>query len=248
MDISRYFCLKFRKITKSNFHCMPNQEIIKTEDGSDTIYNQDIGESYHSRFGALQESMHVFITAGLRQIKYSSVNILEIGFGTGLNALLSLAESMRSGQTMQYITIEKFPLPRKIWNQLNYTHILPDIEPHLFNSLHDAEWNMQTQITDNFSILKLSCDLLEIDYSTFAPVDLVYFDAFSPEKQPELWETSVIKKITSCCAQGSKFVTYCAKGAVRRSLIEAGYTTERIAGPPGKREMLRGTKNSRKEV
>ena len=227
---------------------MATTEISKTDDGSDTIYNRDIGESYHSTFGAVQESMHVFISAGLRQMKNSAVSILEIGFGTGLNALLSLAESMRSGQTIRYIAIEKYPLSATIWNRLNYMEILPDSDPHVFNALHDADWNKQTQITDNFSLLKLSSDLLDLDYSDFPFIDLVYFDAFSPEKQPELWETIVFRKIAEHCNPGAKFVTYCAKGAVRRSLTEVGYTVERIPGPPGKREMLRGTKSANKEV
>jgi tRNA U34 5-methylaminomethyl-2-thiouridine-forming methyltransferase MnmC len=115
--------------------------------------------------------------------------------------------------------------------------------PLLFKNIHDAHWNLEVNITPNFSILKLSADLLMLDFSALPFFDLIYYDAFSPEKQPELWETSVFKRIANHCNPDAKIVTYCAKGAVRRSMKEAGFIPERIPGPPGKREMLRGTKS-----
>ena len=216
-------------------------ELVKTADGSDTLFAREIDEHYHSTFGAVQESKHIFIEAGLRKCELTSINLYEVGFGTGLNAYLTLLESIKSNLSILYITIEKYPLPSKIWTALNYSEIVPEGNPLLFKLIHDAKWNEEVRITDHFTILKLSSDLTNIDYSKLPLFNLIYFDAFSPEKQPELWETSIFLQLASHSAFGAKLVTYCAKGAVRRSLIAAGFTAERIPGPPGKREMLRGT-------
>jgi len=216
-------------------------ELVKTADGSDTLFVREIDEHYHSTFGAVQESKHIFIEAGLHQFDQTSVNIFEVGFGTGLNAYLTAIESVKTNQSILYITIEKYPLPSSIWNSLNYSEIVPEGNPSLFQMLHNAAWNEKVKITEHFSILKRSSDLTAIDYSSFPMFDLVYFDAFSPEKQPELWETSIFLELASHCSHQAKLVTYCAKGVVRRSLITAGFSVERIPGPPGKREMLRGT-------
>ena len=221
---------------------MVTHTIFKTDDGSDTLFMTELGEHYHSTYGAIQESMHVFIDAGLRQIVQPVLTLFEVGFGTGLNAWLSVMETLKTGQSVHYITIEKYPLPSELWTALNYPSILPEGDPKLFREIHEAEWNLTQKINDHFTLLKLSSDLADLDYSAFPMFDLIYFDAFSPEKQPELWKTSIFRKISDHCAQNAKIVTYCAKGDVRRSLIEVGFTAERIPGPPGKREMLRGTK------
>ena len=222
---------------------MTTPKLVKTEDGSDTLFVPALDEHYHSIHGAVQESMHIFIHAGLHQCDKSYLNIFEVGFGTGLNAYLTILESIKTKQTIRYFTIEKFPLQSEIWSALNYPAIVTDGEPELFRMIHEAKWNEEVKINDHFSIFKLSYDLLDIDFSIFPLFDLIYFDAFSPEKQPALWETSIFIKLENRCAMFAKLVTYCAKGAVRRSLKEAGFTPERIPGPPGKREMLRGTKN-----
>jgi len=216
-------------------------EIVKTADGSDTLFVSELNEHYHSTFGAVQESKHIFIEAGLQKCELPSINLFEVGFGTGLNAYLTVLESINLNQTILYITIEKYPLPSKIWTSLNYGEIVPKGNPEFFTMIHEAKWNEAVKITDHFSILKLSSDLTDIDYSKLPLFHLIYFDAFSPEKQPELWETSIFLQLASHCESGAKLVTYCAKGVVRRSLIEAGFTAERIPGPPGKREILRGT-------
>lgn len=223
---------------------MITPELIKTDDGSDTLFVRALGEHYHSTFGAVQESMHIFIEAGLRKCDQSSLTVFEVGFGTGLNAYLTLLETVTAKNKIRYITVEKYPLPSVIWTVLNYPTVIPEGNPKLFREIHNARWNKEVKITDRFSLLKLSTDLLEVDYSTLPWFDLIYFDAFSPIKQPELWETSIFRQIANHCAPAGKFLTYCAKGAVRRSLNEAGFTTERIPGPPGKREVLRGTKIS----
>ncbi|HEY3389090.1 MAG TPA: tRNA (5-methylaminomethyl-2-thiouridine)(34)-methyltransferase MnmD [Prolixibacteraceae bacterium] len=216
-------------------------ELVKTADGSDTLFVRELNEHYHSTFGAIQESMHIFIQAGLQKCEKVSINLFEVGFGTGLNAYLTLLESIKTNQNILYITVEKYPLPSAIWTALNYKEIIPEGNPNLFRMIHEAMWNEKVKITDHFSILKLSSDLKDIDYSALPSFDLIYFDAFSPEKQPELWENSVFFQLADHCEFMAKLVTYCAKGVVRRSLIAAGFTTERIPGPPGKREILRGT-------
>ena len=219
-------------------------ELVKTEDGSDTLFVKELGEHYHSTFGAVQESMHVFIEAGLRTCKKDALNLFEIGFGTGLNTYLTVLETLQTKQTILYITIEKYPLPPEIWTTLNYPIVVPDGNPGLFKKIHEASWDKEVEITENFTLLKLSSDLEKIDYSVLPNFDLIYFDAFSPDKQPELWQTSIFQSLADHCATMAKIVTYCAKGVVRRSIKEAGFTPERIPGPPGKREMLRGTKLS----
>ena len=217
-------------------------ELVKTADGSDTLYNNELGEHYHSTFGAVQESIHIFINAGLRECNQQSLNIFEVGFGTGLNAYLTVLESLKTNQTVLYITVEKYPLPSTTWTTLNYPTMIPDGKPDLFRMIHEMQWNKAVKITSRFTLLKLSSDLTGVDYLALPLFDLIYFDAFSPEKQPNLWETSIFCQLSNHCTPMAKLVTYCAKGAVRRSLQAAGFITERIPGPPGKREMLRGTK------
>jgi len=221
-------------------------ELVKTRDGSDTLFVKELNEHYHSTFGAVQESMHIFIEAGLRQCEQTSINLFEVGFGTGLNAYLTLLDTLKTNQTIRYVTIEKYPLPSTIWKSLNYTELIPEGNLPIFQMIHEANWNEEVKITDHFSILKLALDLGDVDYSKLPLFDLIYFDAFSPEKQPELWGTSIFLQLSEHCANNAKLVTYCAKGIVRRSLIAAGFITERIPGPPGKREILRGTINNQR--
>ena len=218
-------------------------EIVKTNDGSDTVFLKELGEHYHSSFGAVQESLHVFINAGMRKCNINPITIFEVGFGTGLNAYLTISETLTNRKSIRYITIEKYPLPREIWKSLNYPTIIENANPLYFKNIHEVPWNQEINITPNFSILKLPTDLTLLDLSELPLFDLIYYDAFSPEKQPELWETQIFKKLADHCLPNAKIVTYCVKGAVRRSMKEAGFTPERLPGPPGKREMLRGTKS-----
>jgi len=216
-------------------------ELVKTADGSDTLFVRELNEHYHSTFGAVQESKHIFIEAGLHQCEQTSINLFEIGFGTGLNAYLTALECSKTNQSILYISVEKYPLPVGIWTTLNYSEMIPEGNSLLFKMIHEAKWNEIAKVTDHFSLLKLSVDLLHVNYPILPLFDLIYFDAFSPEKQPELWDTSVFTQIASHCEFKAILVTYCAKGVVRRSMIAAGFTVERIPGPPGKREILRGT-------
>jgi len=219
-------------------------EIRMTEDGSPTLYLNELDEHYHSTFGAVQESQHIFIGSGLNQCHANELTVLEIGFGTGLNCFLSLLACLRSGQTIRYTAVEKFPLPIEIWEKLAYSMPFPESRPEHFTLLHSVAWGSGIWITPRFELHKIEADLLEIEPAVLPLADLVYFDAFSPEKQPELWQQSIFETLFGRMKEGGILVTYCAKGVVRRSLQTVGFRVERIPGPPGKREMLRAWKEA----
>lgn len=270
-----------------------------TEDGSHTLYVPELNEHYHSTHGALQESTHIFIKDGLlhrlrahvsdrpdqphsqrngeEQQYYSeqsqqptpSITLLEIGFGTGLNALLTLLEAEKRGINLFYHTLERYPISVEAAQHLNYPAMLKNLENKMavenppqnnqndlsdgrlvnntiekqFLQLHTAPWEQATTINPNFTLLKQ-----EIDFSrpaTFIPVkkiDLIYFDAFAPKKQPEMWTQKIFDHLYRISNRGAMLTTYCAQGVVRRSLQTAGFQVERLPGPPGKREILRATK------
>jgi tRNA U34 5-methylaminomethyl-2-thiouridine-forming methyltransferase MnmC len=220
--------------------------LITTEDGSHSIFVKDLNEVYHSRYGAVNESRHVFIEAGLMPLSTSKMqngfNILEIGFGTGLNAFLTLQQSLKMKLKVNYVTLEPYPIEKEIWQQLNYPEIIkmPDGNK-MFRELHNCDWERFAKIHPRFRIKKHLSGIVkvELNYDYF---DLVYFDAFAPEIAPELWTLSVFQKIFNAMKRGGVFVTYSAKGAVRRALQSAGFEVERIPGPKGKREMLRAVK------
>ena len=214
-------------------------ELQTTSDGSYTLYVPEIDETYHSTHGALQESSHIFINVGLKQNLKQCVNVLEVGFGTGLNAFLTAIEAEKSGREIHYHTLEKYPIPFEKTVQLNYSHqISSDNANALFEKIQKAEWEIDVKITNGFILRKLHCD-----FTTYQPdttFDVIYFDAFSPEKQPEMWTEEQFQKIYNACNQGAILTTYCAKGVVRRTLQAVGFKVERLPGPPGKREILRG--------
>jgi len=215
-------------------------EIKVTEDGSHTLFVPQIDECYHSTHGAIQESEHIFIEAGLKQCAKKKINVLEIGFGTGLNAFMTLLEGERSGRIIHFTSLEKYPVEMEKVKLLNYPEeIAPDKKP-LFEQLHLSPWNDEVQITPYFTLKKIEADFTEYDYTD--NFDVVYFDAFSPEKQPEMWTNLLFEKIYDHCLPGAILTTYCAKGYVRRALQDSGFKVERLPGPPGKREILRGSK------
>lgn len=215
--------------------------LITTGDGSHSLLNTHLNETYHSHHGAVQESLHVFIDKGLKffleSSKSTEVTIFEVGFGTGLNAFLTmqLAKSRPSINTV-YTTIEAFPLGREVWSQLNYA--ASDRED--FNQLHESEWEQFVRISHNFVLGKKRITLQEITLTE--SFDVIYFDAFAPNKQPEMWEIPVLEKVVAAMKAGSVFVTYCAKGQLKRDLKSLGLTVETLAGPPGKKEMVRALK------
>ena len=223
------------------------RKIITTKDGSHTVAIPEMNVTYHSIHGAIQESMHVFIQAGLKDsgmFDYVAVQgILEIGFGTGLNALLTLIEADRHKNRIYYTAIELYPLNETEISKLNYCEQLnqPHYKP-LFEKMHQCEWEEMFEITDNFRLTKIKCSLL--DFSTENSFWLIHFDAFAPAAQPELWTKEVFEKLYSMTNEGGILVTYCSKGDVRKAMQAAGFGVEKIPGPPGKREMLRATKLS----
>jgi len=214
--------------------------IETTADGSHTLFVPEMNEHYHSVNGARQESVHVFIEAGLRQLPLSELSLLEVGFGTGLNAFLTMIEAAESGRFVHYTSLELYPLEPEIISQLNYGKLISEQHAHWFERLHRANWNEEVQITPNFTLYKVKADLCQ--YTFEQNFDLVYFDAFAPDKQPEMWNPAHFEQIFSHCNPGAILTTYCAKGTVRRALIAAGFGVERIPGPPGKRQMLRAKK------
>ncbi|AMM51178.1 SAM-dependent methyltransferase [Rufibacter sp. DG15C] len=219
-------------------------EVRQTRDGSTTLFVPELNEHYHSVHGALQESLHVFIKMGLEDAltRTATVRILEVGFGTGLNALLTLQHTLATKAEVVYDTLEKYPLSMEMVNQLGFDKFI--LNPELldfFTPLHAEPWEQPVAITPQFMLRKLETDL-----EAFAPApesyNLVYFDAFAPEKQPHLWTDAIFQKMYDALAPGGTLVTYCAKGSFKRSLKAAGFKVEALPGPPGKREMTRGGK------
>lgn len=215
-------------------------EIKLTADGSHTLFVSELDEHYHSINGAVQESIHVFINKGLHHHQKDNLHILEIGFGTGLNAILTLIDPLTSNKKIFYTTIEAYPINSLLVEQLNYAPSHKD----LFKKLHDAPWNRREEIAQNFSLLKIETDFPSFDFSKIdtQSIDLIYFDAFGPDKQPNMWTQELFDKLYTLSNENAILVTYCAKGAVRRMLQQSGFTVERLDGPPGKREMIRATK------
>lgn len=222
------------------------RKIIYTKDGSPSIEIPELNVTYHSTHGAIRESDHVFIKAGLKTPALANsrkkLSIFEMGFGTGLNTLLTIIEAERSQREIYYETDEQFPLDKNTIKSLNYCKLLnrEDLQP-LFEQLHDCEWEMKIKITENFWIKKTKSDLLK--FETSETFDLIYFDAFAPNAQPELWTKEIFEKMFSILDPGGILVTYCSKGDVRRVMQTTGFTIEKLPGPPGKREMLRARKN-----
>lgn len=218
------------------------RKITKTEDGSHTFYVPELDEHYHSVHGAIQESVHVFIKSGLKQIHKKEINILEVGFGTGLNALLSIIESDKTQQKINYCGIEKYPLSENEYSTLNYSDLTGfDCNP-TFQAMHDRNWGETIKLTSHFKLTKIKADIKDLDFTPLPFFDLIYYDAFAPSKQPDVWNKSIFEKIHQHAASGAILVTYCAQGAVRRNIENTGFNVERIPGPPGKREMLRAIK------
>lgn len=218
-----------------------NTVIQFTEDGSHTLFVPSLNEHYHSVNGAIQESAHVFINAGLKEIRKDEIRLLEIGFGTGLNALLSLqyAEAFPAKKIV-YHAIERDPLSMEMTEKLNYGDKIGLMGKEWFRKIHSAEWERPVNITGHFTLLKTEADS---NYCALPPgIDLIYFDAFAPDKQPEMWEPAIFEKLYKSASSEALIVTYCAKGEVRRRMQNAGFKMERLPGPPGKRHILRGKK------
>lgn len=217
-----------------------HSELLITEDGSHTLFVPAIDETYHSTHGAIQESRHIFINAGFEKCNKQEISVLEIGFGTGLNTFLTLLEAEGSRKKIRYTSLEKFPVSIEKAFQLNYPEQIGQGNLEGFGLIHSAAWNEPVIISPFFTLNKVETDFTTYDFN--GKYDLIYFDAFSPEKQPEMWDEKLFSRIFRHCNKGAVLTTYCAKGAVRRALQAAGFVVERLPGPPGKREMLRATR------
>ena len=216
------------------------RKIILTADGSHTLFVPELDEHFHSVHGAIQESMHVFIQNGVNASTKDDLCIFEVGFGTGLNTLLTLAN--RGEKHIRYFSIEKYPLQEEEYKQLNFAQSMSDELAELFQKMHACNWNEPHFITPNFELTKLSSDLTTFNVSALPGFDLIYFDAFAPNKQADMWSEEIFRKLATHTNFGGIFVTYCAQGEVRRKLIRSGFNMKRIPGPPGKKEMLFGEK------
>jgi tRNA U34 5-methylaminomethyl-2-thiouridine-forming methyltransferase MnmC len=217
------------------------REIIQTLDGSTTIHLKEWDECYHSKHGAIQEAQHVFIQNGLSLFPNQTVAILEIGFGTGLNAFITFLESQKLNQSITYVGVEAYPVNASEVLAMNYVDELNAIQQQIvFDQMHESKWNEQFELSTHFKLTKRKQFFDEID--DFEQFDLIYFDAFGYRVQPELWSTAIFKKMYDALKPGGKLVTYAARGVVKRSMIEVGFTVEKLPGPPGKREMFRASK------
>ncbi len=227
--------------------------IIKTADGSHSLFVEKLNEHYHSIHGAIQESKHIFIDAGLKGfISFSELsfqiqgdaelNILEIGLGTGLNALLTVIEANKLKININYTAIEAYPISSDIANELNFIECLNERQyQSAFNTIHTCEWEKPTLLSEHFAFYKIKNRLQEIVFE--GKFNLIYFDAFGPAAQPEMWEEKLFAKLFAALEPKGCLVTYCAKGEVKRILKRVGFTVESLQGPPGKREMVRARKN-----
>lgn len=218
------------------------REIIRTKDGSTTIQITNWDECYHSRFGAIQEAQHVFIKNGLSLFKNQSVSILEIGFGTGLNAFVTFLESKKLNQSIDYVGVEGYPISAEEVVSMNYISELnvEDDRP-IFEQMHECNWEEQNFLREDFLFTKRNQFFEEInDIEKF---DLIYFDVFGYNVQPELWSTVIFEKMFNALKTNGILVTYAARGVIKRNMVEVGFAVEKLEGPPGKREMFRAKKS-----
>ena len=218
-------------------------KLEQTADGSYTLYVPELDEHYHSVKGALTESQHIFINMGLKHSSVTSPHLLEIGLGTGLNCVLTLLEAKENQRHVHYTGIERYPLNEEIIRKLNYPSIIGKECENDYFAIHQAPWEEDVCLSPWFTLHKMEGDFTH--YSFEQKYDIIYFDAFALEKQPEMWEQSLFDNLYQVLNEGGILTTYCAKGVVRRMLQTAGFKVERLPGPPGgKREILRATKSN----
>lgn len=217
------------------------REIIITSDGSTTIQLPDWNEQYHSKHGAIQEAYHVFLDTGFFKIDLQEIAILEIGFGTGLNAFITFLEAKKLHKKVNYVGVEAYPVSAEEIQELNYVSELKALEfQSIFDEMHQASWEKEHSVSEDFQLLKRKQFFQDIQ--DIAAFDLIYFDAFGAQNQPELWTEEIFLKMYKAIKKLGVLVTYSAKGSVRRAMQAVGFSVERLPGPPGKREMLRATK------
>ena len=220
------------------------KEIVKTRDGSNTIFVPEFDETYHSKHGAIQESFHVFIRSGLKfKTELNDINVLEVGFGTGLNALLSFIDSEETNRNIKYTSLEAYPLKWDLLSKLNYIDLIFNGKySATYKKMHSCDWESFYIISPFFTLRKQNVKLQDVLFDN--EFDLIYFDAFAPRVQPELWTEQIFTSMYKALNPGGVLVTYCAKGSVKRALRHVGFELQSIPGPPGKREMSRAIKPS----
>jgi tRNA U34 5-methylaminomethyl-2-thiouridine-forming methyltransferase MnmC len=216
------------------------RQIRQTADGSPTLYVPGLDEHYHSVHGAVQESMHVFIRAGLHASDKQPLHIFEMGYGTGLNAYLACTEADRLELDIRYHSLERYPLSEREYSLLDFSAALPGFRPEQFRKLHESAWGSEHDFSDRFRFRKDEGDIRK--YQFRCRYDLVFWDAFAPDKQPGLWSREIFRNVAAAMTTGALLLTYSAKGDVKRALQEAGLMVEKRPGPPGKREMIRAWK------
>jgi tRNA U34 5-methylaminomethyl-2-thiouridine-forming methyltransferase MnmC len=215
-------------------------QLISTSDGSHTLYVPELDEHYHSVYGAVQESEFIFIRNGFDSCDTDPLNILEVGFGTGLNALLTAVKSMAGSRKVNFTSLEKYPLDNGIINALNYNIFAGEKGREIFDLIHSSPWNTRVNICRNFNLKKIETDFTKEQPSGI--YNLIYFDAFGPDKQPEMWTREIFTGIASVTEKNGILVTYSAKGEVKRNLKACGFEVTLLPGPPGKRQMIRAVK------
>jgi tRNA U34 5-methylaminomethyl-2-thiouridine-forming methyltransferase MnmC len=222
--------------------CLMNPDLIFTADGSPTLYIPEMNEQYHSLNGAVTESNFVYLEKGYSFHKAENPVVFEVGFGTGLNALITAIHAEKTGRPTFYIAIEKYPLDDVFFEKLNYGVFFQERGVELYRLIQQAPWGEVLQINPFFRFLKIKGDITGSEWQLPESCDVIYFDAFGPDKQPEVWSEQIFSRLFSFTSPGGVLVTYSAKGEVRRRMLSAGFKTEKLPGPPGKKEMLRGIK------
>ena len=216
------------------------REIIQTNDGSTTIHLPEWNESYHSKHGAIQEAYHVFIKNGLSLFNQKPIAVLEIGFGTGLNAFITFVETKKTKKNIDYVGVEAHPIALEEALQMNYVSEIDANESSVFNQMHECHWEEKNQLSDVFSLTKRKQFFQDIqDVNAF---DLIYFDAFGFRVQPELWSEEIFATMFTALKPKGVLVTYACRTSIKNAMLSAGFSVEKLTGAPGKREMLRATK------
>ncbi len=217
-----------------------HKEIVITSDGSPTFYIPELKEHYHSVYGALQESVYIYIENALNLAKKNDLKVFEMGFGTGLNAYLSCLEAEKNNKSITYHSIEMYPVEKHEWMVICEYFKIKHGKPDIYQQIHECEWDEEKQISKFFRLKKIKADITI--YESPETYDVIYFDAFCPEVQEELWEPFIFSKISGMMNHGGLLSTYSAKGKVGRNMISAGLLVKRVPGPPGKREIIVASK------
>jgi len=215
-------------------------EVLHTQDGSVTLLNKELNATYHSTHGAVQESRHIFIERGFdyaAQLFDNNIHVFEIGFGTGLNAFLTLQQSLKNQVAVRYSALEKFPVPDALFNALNFADLSEKEQEPLFKNILHCAWNAPVPITPDFELTKYRGDVSAFQFPD--NIHLVYYDGFAPKVAPEMWQPVIFERLYHVMPRGAALVTFCAQGAFKRLLKETGFKVEALPGPPGKREMTR---------